>query len=289
MAQLRLETATESIDLASVSSVGFGIEALSGVTGLGLPVVQGQWLDGAGDGSVWRGQRYPARDIDIPLYFLAPDEDLDGSGLRALVHKFAIMTAGAMTLRFIDNSGGEWTLDVRRIGGGDYIYGVDTWGRREMRTVLTVRAGFPFFTAGETTSVTARAGGRGLLKGTTSLVQLQMSTTDVFGSMSFHNTGHVAVFPTWKITGPGAGISISSSLGAFTWSGTLTSGQYLIVDARRASVVDQVGANRYDLLGNAPRFFPIPPGDSVVITDMTGTDATSSIVATYQELRLAVI
>ena len=67
MPSLALENDTDALDLDYVFKYGRGIQALSGATGFGLPPVSIRWLEGAGDGALYRGRRVLPRDIDLPL------------------------------------------------------------------------------------------------------------------------------------------------------------------------------------------------------------------------------
>src|SRR6478736_4102406 len=122
MPRLQMESATDTLDLDYVLKFGRGIQVTSGVTGLGLPPVQVRWLEGAGDGAVYRGRRVLPRDIDIPLYILGRDRD----DLMSLWSRLAAMLDGKVRLRMVEDDGTSWYCDVYRVGGGTFTYGVDT-------------------------------------------------------------------------------------------------------------------------------------------------------------------
>lgn len=143
MVALALESADDTLDLDYVLKYGRGIQVLSGVTGFGLPPVQVRWLEGAGDGAVYRGRRVLPRDIDLPLLVLGRDR----SDLTELWSRLARALDGKCKLRLIEDDGTSWYCEVYRVGGGQYAYGVDTDGETEIRTVITVRAGNPFWIA----------------------------------------------------------------------------------------------------------------------------------------------
>jgi hypothetical protein len=150
MPRLQLESATDTLDLDYVLKNGRGIQVTSGVTGLGLPPVQVRWLEGAGDGAVYRGRRVLPRDIDLPLYIVGNDRD----DLMSLWSRLARVLDGKVRLRMVEDDGTSWYCDVYRVGGGTFTYGIDTTGETELRTVVTVRAGNPFFVFDGTKSVT---------------------------------------------------------------------------------------------------------------------------------------
>lgn len=143
MPSLALESDRDYFDLDSVLKGDRGVQVLAGVTGFGLPPVQVRWLEGAGDGATYRGRRVLPRDIDLPLLILGQNR----ADLSDIWTRFALMMAGKCKLRLIEDDGSSWWTYVYRVGGGDYTYGVDTDGETEIRTVVTLRAPDPFFTA----------------------------------------------------------------------------------------------------------------------------------------------
>jgi hypothetical protein len=143
MPSLALESDTDTLDLDYVLKHGRGVQVLAGVTGLGLPPVQVRWLEGAGDGAVYRGRRVLPRDIDLPIAVIGTDRN----DLRQLWSRFASILDGRCKLRMVEDDGTSWWVYVYRVGGGDYAYGVDTDGETEIRTVVTVRAPNPYWTA----------------------------------------------------------------------------------------------------------------------------------------------
>lgn len=299
MPKLRLESSTDAFDLDGVFGSGYGVVALDGVNGVGLPTVNTQWIEGAGDGAVWRGERVLARDVDLPLYIVAADR----STLRATTTRLARMLAGPMTFRFTEDDGTSWTLDVRRNGGGQMVLGTDTnRAVTEATTVVSLRAGDPFWTS----SVVQRAlisavTGRGLLsydpdgtgplaRGGSSLSFLRVSASQTIGNFTMSNDGDAPAYPKWTITGPGSNLVITSSTGeSFAWNGTLATTDTLIVDTRAATVVDQTGASRYASLGPAPRLWRVQPGSTTANVAMTGSTSATTIVVEWQPRRWTVV
>ncbi len=295
MARLRLESTTDSFDLDGVMGSGFGVVALEGASGVGLPVVSTQWVEGAGNGATYRGERVLPRDLDLPLLIVSPDR----ATMRGTMTRLARMLAGPMTFRFIDNDETSWTLDVRRAGGGQIVLGADT--DRDLTrasTVVTLRAGDPFWTAGEAQrAVVAGISGRGLIKdpdgagvGKATLSALRLSSSQTIGQFSMVNDGDAPARPVWTITGPGSGLVITSSTGeSFSWTGTLVSTDVLVIDTARATVTLN-GVSAYAQLGPAPRLWQVPPGTTTANVTFNATNtATSRIVAEWRPRRWTVI
>ena len=287
MPHLVLASSTDLINLDDVAGFGTGAQVLSGATGLGLPEVVAQWIEGAGDGAVYRGSRLRSRDIDLPIHLIAEDR----ARLQELVSRLELMlAAGEVQLRWYDDDGTYWSTRVAWQGGGSWTYGTDTTGERDLTTIVTLRAGSPYWTSSVSSSekVGSAGAGRGLLRG--SLSRLRLSASQAIGTIRLNNTGTAPAFPVWTVVGPGTNFVAQSAAGQqLRWTGTLAAGELLTLDCRTASVRDGTGANRYGQLAPAPKFWPVPPGTSVATASLEGTTAASSITCTWQARRRVVI
>ncbi|QBI99383.1 minor tail protein [Streptomyces phage Caelum] len=284
MPKLLLVSGADTIDLNEIDELGVGFQAKSGVTGLGLPPVSVQWLEGAGDGAVFRGTRVQTRDIDLPLEILA----LDRADLQDKLSRLALMLAGGCSL-VLDDNGVQWSTEVHRVGGGEYTYGEDTVGANEFQTILTLRAGDPYFTSSQqqVRTVSGAVAGTAFLS---SLVTMQVAPSQAIGSIDLSNSGDVAAYPVWEVRGPGDHFVATSPSGeTLKWNGTLTAGQKLIVDTRKGTVQDGTGANRYDLLDTAPRFWTVQPGDSTATASLLNTTSASQITCSWYPRKWMVI
>jgi hypothetical protein len=282
--KLLLVSGADTIDLNEIDELGVGFQAKSGVTGLGLPPVSVQWLEGAGDGAVFRGTRVQTRDIDLPLDILA----LDRADLQDKLSRLALMLAGGCSL-VLDDNGVRWSTEVHRVGGGEYTYGEDTVGANEFQTILTLRAGDPYFTSSQqqVRTVSGAVAGTPFLS---SLVSMQVAPSQAIGSIDLSNSGDVAAYPVWEVRGPGDHFVATSPSGeTLKWNGTLTAGQKLIVDARKGTVQDGTGANRYDLLDTAPRFWTVQPGESTATASLLNTTSASQITCSWYPRKWMVI
>jgi hypothetical protein len=267
--RLQLESATDVFNLDDVLMKDQGIQATTGVAGLGLPQISTQWIEGAGDGALFRGRRVLPRDIDLPLYIVAPDRE----GLKKLVSRLALMLAGPCILRLVEDDGSSWSTEVHRVGGGGYVYGSDTIGERDLTLILTLRAGDPFWTYSQASrKVIENSGsGRGLLNG---LAQMQVSSSQAIGSITLENLGDAPAYPVWEVTGPGSNFHARSADGQeFRWNGTLDVDEKLIIDTRTGTVKDGTGANRYAQMGPAPRLWSIPPGTTTAVATLENTSS----------------
>ena len=66
---------------------------------------------------------------------------------KALLSRLAVALAGpSARCGWSRTTAADWSTGVHRVGGGDYVYGIDTTGETDLPTVITLRAGDPFFT-----------------------------------------------------------------------------------------------------------------------------------------------
>ncbi|MEV4642776.1 phage tail family protein [Actinoplanes sp. NPDC049548] len=284
---LLLVNSTDTINLNDVLNFGTGAQAVSGATGLGFPEVAAQWIEGAGDGAIYRGSRLRSRNIDLPLHLVAADRPR----LKELVARLELMlTAGECTLRWVEDDGTYWSTPVAWQGGGGWTYGVDTIGERDLSTVVTLRAGSPYWTYSVSSSerIQNTGSGRGLLNG--SLSRLRISASQAIGSIRLVNLGTAPAYPVWTVVGPGTNFIARSPTGqTLRWTGTIAAGGSITLDCRKGTAIDVAGTNVYGQLATAPKFWAIPPGTSVVTASLESTTTASSITCSWQPRRRVVI
>ena len=266
-----------------------GVTALAGLAGTGLAPRQVQWFEGAGDGARWRGSRTRPRTITMRIDIIGADRTalLAELGLLALLLD---QNAEQPRLRLIEPSGDVWSTQVVFVAGlDDWAWGVDTDGRTRVRTSLTLQSGDPHWTR-ETASdfeVRVTSSGRGLLP---KLSRLRLTSSQAMGSRTVESPGDTVAYPVWQITGPGSNPTLIGAGGeVLRWEGTLAAGEVLTIDTQRNTVVDQTGANRYDKLASAPRFWSIRPGISTVSVTMDGATTASRITCAWRPRRQVMI
>ncbi|QDP44222.1 minor tail protein [Streptomyces phage Celia] len=285
MARLLLENALDSLSLNGVAETGTGVQATTGLTGFGLPPVSVQWLEGAGDGAVYRRTRVQPRDIDIPLDIVGRDT----AHLKQLLSRLAKLFSGRATLRFFDGDSVEWRTDVVRVGGFDVNYGGSTTGNKDLQTVVTLRAGDPYWTAAKA-SIKTVGGGTPPAAFVSSFLTLPVAPSQAIGQMTLDNTGDATAYPVWTVFGPGDTFTAVSPSGeTLVWEGELEDGEKLTIDSRYGTVIDGTGANRYAELAPAPRFWSLPPGQTTCTASLLNITASSKIVCSWQARKWMVI
>lgn len=284
MPKLLLSSETDTLDLNEIMDTGLGYQAKAGVTGFGLPPVSVQWLEGAGDGAVFRRRRVLTRDIDIPLEILARDRQ----HLQQLTDRLALALAGRCTLTLLDDDGTRWTTDVHRTGGGEYSYGADTTGEREFQTVITFRSPDPYWTFSEAQH--RYIGGESAGAFLSNLSNVEISASQAIGEIQLDNRGNADAYPIWEIVGPGrAFLAVSPDGERLAWSGTLLANERLVIDTRKGTVVDQDGNNRYAELEEAPRFWTVKPGLSTATAQLEDITTASKITCSWRPRKWMVI
>ncbi|WP_372407201.1 phage tail family protein [Streptomyces luteireticuli] len=281
MTALLLETERDSLDLNEVATQGTGFQATAGATGFGLPSVSPQWLEGAGDGSRFRGQRVLSRDLDLPLDIVGRDR----AHLTSLISRLARAVAQECSLVLVAEDGVRWSTPVYRTGGGEIEFTSTT----DVQTVLTFRAPDPYFTA--STVSTQRVGGDpGAAPFLSALMSMPLAASQAIGEIQLDNHGDVPAYPTWEVHGPGRDLIVRSPTGeTLRWTGSLSPTEKLVVDTRNGTVTDGKGTNRYASLAPAPRFWTVPPGISTATVRLLDTTAASTVVCSWRPRRWMVI
>lgn len=282
--KLVLENALLTIPLDGIESVGYGVQAPRGLTGLGLPPLNVQWLDLA-EGAKYRRTRVMPRDFDMPLHIVGRTR----AELKQLMSNLAMVLAGPCTLRMVESEGNQWVTQVVRVGGGDYVYGEDTSGGLDASIVVTLRSGDPFWTS--TSVSTKQIGGEATTPFLSAPVEMNVASSQAIGEITLENTGDATAYPVWEITGPGTTFeAVSPATGeTLKWEGSLAAGEKLILDTRYGTVVDGTGANRYSDMAIAPRFWTVPPGTTTAICSLLDVTTASRIVCSWRARKWLVI
>lgn len=285
--RVTLESAGGSIVLGrNISGVSAGLK----MRGTGMPPVQVQWFEGAGDGASFRGGRTLPRILDMPITVRGADRQEVWDRASQVARIMALENA-PVTLT-MDLDGEAWRLQIVRTGGGDWDWEVDTDGSTFVKQIYTVQAGMPFWERVDPESRLIQAGGLGigLLDDGQSLTQLRLSNMEASGSVNIENTGDVRAWPIWKFSGPLTSVEAIRGDGQkWKWTGTLaTTAKYILLNTQDGTVIDDLGANRYAGLDTAPKFWSVPPGTTPAQITMTGADTTTEASVVWHPRKLLV-
>lgn len=274
-------------------TIGIGTDIRLGraMRGTGLPPVQAQFFEGAGAGASWRGSRILARVQDIPFKVYGVDRATVWANYEKLAKVFA-PEAGEVKMKIVLD-GEEWYNTFVRTGGGDWDWGTDTDGTSFIKTLITVKAGDPYFTRSNATSQQIALGGlgRGLIK-ETSLSKLQLSTNNSLGSVLLINPGSVGVGARWVLKGPFTGFTFTSPSGKILDWDSIEDiydapliNEWIEVDFELGTAVDDQGRNRFGGFVGVPDFWPVPPGTNTAQIELADATSDSSVTIYFNPKR----
>lgn len=259
--RLLLESERGNINLNALLDEGEGAQALAGLSGLGLPPTDVQWVVAGGEGARYLGRRDKQRDIDLPLYLYSHTR----SGLKEQLRTLGDVLSGPCVLRLIDSDGIDYEMVVHHVGGGDYIYGRDTRGNHDVSLTITLRSESPYWLRSQT-------------------IQAERNNSES-GTITLRNPGSIDAYPIWELRGPGMNFLVTMPDGetVLNFSDYIAPGVVVTINTETGEVVDSRGDNRYSGLGSAPQLFKIPTGT----TDLTYSYDLSSVdfLAVHQGAR----
>lgn len=255
----------------------------SGLKGFGVPITNLRIQPSASDGGVFRHAKRGIREIDLPIVIIGADRATTETNLRRLSNILQ-NSSGLSRLTATYANGDAYYLDVAYAGGAETVFG-ESAGATFAQWVVTLQAPNPFWTSAVPQTFTVGTGntGRGLLP---KLSKMRLTSSQTLGTVTVNNTaGDVPSFPIWTVYGPVSNLQISTGSIGFSYTVPVAVGQVLTIDTAAGTVTDQTGANKYSLLGTAPKLFSLPPGTTGI--SVNGTDATSStqITCTYYPRR----
>lgn len=250
----------------------------TGFTGFGIPATQVRIAESAGDGGTWRHTKRGVRDIDLPITILGDDR----ADVQTKMRRLARLTQdalGATILKAAYSDGTSLTIGLHYVGGAEGQWGEDegmTWNK----WVMSFQAPVPFWVSEQAQDFVIRSGGsgRGLLP---QLTKLKVASTQALGEISVTNDGDVASYPLWRIDGPINNFTATDGTLTFTFASLVEEGETIFVDTETNRVYDQTGANRYSILGSAPKLFPFQPGSSTITVGGDDTTASTIIHCSY--------
>ena len=248
------------------------------LVGMGIPPTQVRIDENARVGGVHRYTRRSVRNVDLPITVLGTDSDDVETKLRRLA-KLTQDVSGPTVLTAIRNSG-NLTLDVHYTGGAELEYGSDQAGDIFAKLLLSFQAPNPYWQSADTETFTITTGntGRGLLP---QLTKLKVSSAQAIGIITVNNTSDVAVYPTFRITGPVDDLEVTLNGVGWSFTSSVGTGEQFTVDHGAATVVDTSGVNSYDILATNPKFFALQPGTQALLVNGTNADSNTSVVLEY--------
>lgn len=252
----------------------------TGLAGFGIPATSVRIDESAADGGIWRHTRRGIREIDMPIFVAGSSHADVEQKLRRLANLLHDHD-GPTTIRATYASGETWEISGHYVAGAETTFGEDA-GLTFCKWVITLQCPTPFWVRGQSESFSIGAGvtGRSLIP---NLAEMRVSSSQALGAIEVENPGDIQAYPTWTFKGPIDQVTVTNAAGVgFTYNAAILLGSTVTVDAEKATVVDQTGANKYGNLSPSPKFFTIPAGSSVVTISATGATSATLLSMFYR-------
>ena len=252
-----------------------------GLVGTGLLGRELSSVQGAASGSTVRGSRAGDRLLLLPLLIGTATRTEFMAALRRFSNAVRVTDpVSPPRLVWRTEVGDEFSIDVFYISGADVEWSAEFEDVGTRRVAPTFRCPRPYWEMTDPINLPTyeQPVAETLLP---DLALLQLSSSSVFGDATVVNPGDVEAPVVWIVTGPAATSAFTRADGLGFTLGAITAGEVITVDTRSRTVTDQTGANRYDLLGSAPKLFHLLPGTSQVSLVATGTDSGSRITGYF--------
>ena len=249
--------------------------------GFGIPPAQVRIENSAADGGVFRHSKRGVRDVDLPITVLGTSRNDVQTKLRRL-SRLLQDTSGSTQIKATYSSGETLTLNAHYVGGAESQWGTDA-GLVWNKWVLSFQCPNPFWQSDalEEFSVTTGNTGRGLLP---ELTKLKVASSQVFGVITVDNQGDVPAYPVWYVRGPIEDVIISNGEQSFSFVDPVLPGETITVNTATGEVTDDLGTNRYSILGPAPKLFRIEPGVSSISVDGVAATTAAEVRLDYSPL-----
>lgn len=249
--------------------------------GFGIPPAEVRIESSAGDGGVFRNTKRGVREVDLPITVLGTTRADVQTKLRRL-SRLLNDTTGPTRLNASFTGGETVYLEGHYVGGAESQWGSSA-GTIWNRWVITLQCPNPFWqsTTVDEFLVTPGNTGRGLLP---RLVNLKLTSSQVFGVITVDNAGDVPAYPIWYVRGPLSNVNISNNGSSFGFNAPVLAGETITVNTKTGEVTDDLGTNRYSILNPAPKLFRIEPGVSSITVEGTNATPASEVRLDYSPL-----
>lgn len=300
------EGQSEPIPGASISltdytdaSTGKQIIVMKGISGFDAPTVEVFYDEMSGlDGGLFRHTRVTTREIFIPIALWATSRQAFLDLKRDLLSRFSPLR-GIGRLRVTEGDNTSRFLDCLYTGGAEGAYTEDEGGFFWQKYGLTFRAMDPYWydDVPQQVNWTSEAADLKPFFGSPSEPQffgLRLNPSrSINGSTPVTSLGDYDTWPTWSITGPLNGVSMSvsgASVGSFTLNVSLGVGEVLYVDTRPSKrrilklttppIVS--GTNFWSVLEPGDSFWPLAPGVNTITINAGSVGPGTAISMNYR-------
>lgn len=271
------------ITLSDFGGNPWGVTTLSGATGFGMPdFTYYETASPSFDGSLVRGVRAGARDINLPLL-------LWGSNRAQCLENFhGLLSAlnprngmGTLTVAPADGSPAR-SIGAYYNGGFAGQDDDQAWGMSHMTAVLALRCPQPFFLGDPTVTTLQIAYGDTFFP----VLPVQLVANQILGNTTLINDGDADAFPIYTITGPVANPSITNITNGtyIRFTTTLSAGDSITIDTREGvKTVTKNGTNFYSSLLSGSTLAPLQPGANQMTFTMANATIDTQTTITFQK------
>lgn len=235
------------------------------VQGLGLPTKILRISESAGDGGTYIGSRRASRTISLGIHIFGTDRQDIENNLRRLGNLISDRKGPTkIVVTYNTTPSTSYSIEAYLSDGGDIDYSKEATNEYAY-TVLEFKAPLPYWTNTATTTTTLTGAG--------------------ITNVTISNTGDIETYPVYKIKGIVGSIQLSNANGSLKYEDPIASGETITIDTINATVVNQLGDNKYAGLALSPKMFALPEGTSTLNITATGIGAGAELEITYHTRR----
>lgn len=288
-------TATSLTDYSDPATGG-RIITMNGIQGFDAPTIELFYDEMSGlDGGLYRDTRVTSREIFIPIAMWATSRPDFLSLKRGFLAK---IIQGLGRIRVTEGDNSTRYLDCRYLGGAEGVYTEDEGGFFWQKYGLSFRAMDPYFYDENPIQINWTSASADLKSffgdpGDPFFGLRLNPSRSINGSTSVAFTGDYDTWPTWTITGPVSGVTMTvsgASTGSFTLDASLGADEVLYVDTRpsrrRILKLDAppiiAGQNFWRVLHPGDTFWPLSPGENVITIDAGSVGTTTAISMNFR-------
>jgi phage-related protein len=278
----------EIIRLTDWYALDSGLMVMPGVLGHLMP----SWefysdTSPAFDGESIRGVRAGPRNITVPVLMWGPDRNTCLDIFHRLISSLNPRN-GIGTLVFTEPSGRSYSIQGYYASGFEGDDNDDETGRHWITAVLVFRCPRPYF-EGDIVSYTwqlAETPGNFF-----PFFPLNVSPSQVLGSLEIVNIGDAEAFPIWDLSGPYTSITLENlSTGkSLIIAKDALAGQVAVIDTTegvKTAVLDG-STNLYEWMSLTSSLWPLRPGSNQISISLSGATTGASATLTYRPRYLA--
>lgn len=286
MAQVALSLVSPhgvELPLASDPWAPGAYRVMDGTAGLGLPVSTPSFTESAGDGRRLGNVRTSGRLITLALGIFTNGREETAAAIDRLAETIGYVDGKPLPkLRARFPNGDAREIEFVHTGGG--TEGLTALGEDVTRPVLTLDCPDAFWTAvdyAEPIIIRQTDDGTTFLE---TLPRVYLQPSDAFGTVTITNPGKVPSWVDWELRGPFTRVEATRGDESWAFESPVLAGEVIYIRKTPAGieVVDATGASRYSAIGDVPRFFQLPPGQSTITVELTGTSLESSVVGRWR-------